>query len=115
MGQAKAIDAMSDRRKRKAEAKGEATTEESPIAAAAAVARAAAGAAAGGAAAAKRQKRAPEAGGTGGAAAESADGGEGLRQVRRRFKQRQPIYESGGSDGRQVDVGLLKSVLGKNV
>ena len=113
MGQAKAIDAMSDRRKRKAEAKGEATTEESPIAAAAAVARAAAGA--GGAAAAKRQKRAPEAGGTGGAAAESADGGEGLRQVRRRFKQRQPIYESGGSDGRQVDVGLLKSVLGKNV
>ena len=113
MGQAKAIDAMSDRRKRKAEAKGEATTEESPIAAAAAVARAAAGA--GSAAAAKRQKRAPEAGGTGGAAAESADGGEGLRQVRRRFKQRQPIYESGGSDGRQVDVGLLKSVLGKNV
>ena len=104
---------MSDRRKRKAEAKGEATTEESPIAAAAAVARAAAGA--GSAAAAKRQKRAPEAGGTGGAAAESADGGEGLRQVRRRFKQRQPIYESGGSDGRQVDVGLLKSVLGKNV
>ena len=112
MGQAKAIDAMSDRRKRKAEAKGEAT-EESPIAAAAAVARAAAGA--GSAAAAKRQKRAPEAGGAGGAAAESADGGEGLRQVRRRFKQRQPIYESGGSDGRQVDVGLLKSVLGKNV
>ena len=45
-------------------------------------------------------------------AAESADGAEGLRQVRRRFKQRQPIYESGGSDGRQVDVGLLKSVLG---
>ena len=52
------------------------------------------------------------AGGAGGAAAESADGAEGLRQVRRRFKQRQPIYESGGSDGRQVDVGLLKSVLG---
>jgi len=119
VGQAKAIEAMSERRKRKATAAEEESTAKPKSGTTAAAAVAAAAAAAGGTAAAKRQKRTggasseAAAAAAGGAAADSVDSAEGLRAVRRRFKQRQPIYESGGADGRQVDIGLLKSVLGE--
>ena len=105
VGQAKAIDAMEARKKKKAAAKAEA---EGGAAAGEALAAGADGA--------KRKKRSRDeaATATTAAAAPAAQSeADGLQEIRRRFKQRKVAPNSGGAGAAHVDARLLmKSMLG---